>query len=47
MGCNTTLDTLKRAKWDNTIDSIGGWIGMSISSNLQFHLQGIETPNVA
>jgi len=41
------LNALKRAKWDTKISKAFGLIKMSISGDLQFHLQGIETPYVA
>ena len=34
----------KLPKWYNKKDSSRGLIGMSISPNLQFHLQGIDSP---
>ena len=41
------LDALKRVKWDNKNDSARGLIGMSVSRDLQFHLQGIDAPDAA
>jgi len=35
----------KKAKWNNKNDEAHGLIGMSISSNLLFHIQGIDDPN--
>jgi hypothetical protein len=41
------LNALKKTKWDNKNDKGHGLIKISISSDLQFHLQGIETLDVA
>lgn len=41
------VDVLKRAKWDKQNDSAHRLIGMLISNDLKFHLQGIETLDVA
>jgi hypothetical protein len=35
-------DAKKKSKWDNKNDEACGLIGMSISLDLQFHLQGID-----
>jgi hypothetical protein len=35
-------DALKKSKWDNKNDEARGLIRMSISSDLWFHLQGID-----
>jgi hypothetical protein len=40
-------DAEKKSKWDNKNDEAHGLIGMSISTNLQFYLQGIDDPNEA
>jgi hypothetical protein len=40
-------DASKKAKWDNKNDEAHGLIKMSISSDLQFHLQGIDEPDEA
>lgn len=37
-------DASNQEKWNNKNDSACGLIGMSISIDLQFHLQGIDTP---
>ena len=39
-----TNDEAKVAKWDNKNDQARGLIGMSISSNLRFHLDGLDSP---
>jgi hypothetical protein len=35
-------DDEKKVKWDNKSDEARGLIGMSISLDLRFHLQGID-----
>ena len=49
MGKETTPtdDDDKKAKWDNRNDEARGLIGMSISPDLRYHLQGIDNPKVA
>ena len=48
MGKETTpTDDDKKAKWDNRNDEARGLIGMSISPDLRYHLQGIDDPEVA
>jgi hypothetical protein len=37
----------KKSKWDNKNDEACGLIRMSISSDLWFHLQGIDDPDEA
>jgi hypothetical protein len=45
MGKETTpTDDDKKAKWDNRNDEAHGLIGMSISPDLRYHLQGIDDP---
>jgi hypothetical protein len=39
--------TIKKIKWDSKNDNAYGLIEIPISNDLQFHLQGIEKPNVA
>jgi hypothetical protein len=41
------LNALKKARWDDKNDRARGLIRMFISNDLQFHLQGIETPIAA
>jgi hypothetical protein len=41
------LDASKKSKWDNKNDEAHGLIEMSISSDLWFHLQGIDDPDEA
>jgi hypothetical protein len=36
------IDATKKSKWDNRNDEVCELIKMSISSDLQFHLQGID-----
>jgi len=43
----TPNDDPKKAKWDNKKDEASGLIRMSISSDLWFHLQGIDDPDEA
>jgi hypothetical protein len=40
-------DDDKKAKWDNRNDEACGLIGMSISPDLRYHLQGIDDPKDA
>ena len=40
-------DDDKKAKWDNKNDEARGLIGMSISPDLRYHLQGIDDPEEA
>jgi hypothetical protein len=40
------LQPLKRAKWIKKNEKAHGFVGMSIFSDLQFHLQGIKTSHV-
>jgi hypothetical protein len=40
-------DAAKKSKWDNKNDEACGLIRMSISSDLWFHLQGIDDPDEA
>jgi hypothetical protein len=40
-------DDDKKAKWDNRNDEERGLIGMSISPDLRYHLQGIDDPKAA
>jgi hypothetical protein len=40
-------DDDKKAKWDNRNDEARGLIGMSISLDLRYHLQGIDDPEAA
>jgi hypothetical protein len=39
------IDDDKYAKWINRNDEASGLIKMSISPDLRFHLQNIESPN--
>jgi hypothetical protein len=41
------IDDDKKDKWDNRNDEACGLIGMSISPDLRYHLQGIDDPEVA
>jgi hypothetical protein len=43
----TPTDDDKKAKWDNRNDEARGLIGMSISLDLRYHLQGIDDPEEA
>jgi hypothetical protein len=43
----TPTDDDKKAKWDNRNDEAHGLIGMSISLDLRYHLQGINDPEDA
>jgi hypothetical protein len=48
MGMETTpTDDDKKAKWDNRNDEACGLIGMSISPDLRYHLQGVDDPKEA
>jgi hypothetical protein len=48
MGKETTpTDDDKKAKWDNMNDEARGLIGMSISLDLRYHLQGIDDPEAS
>ena len=45
MGTETTPnDDDKKSKWDNRNDEARGLIGMSISPDLRYHLQGVDDP---
>jgi hypothetical protein len=37
-------DADKKDKWDNRNDEARGLIGMSISPDLRYHLQGVDDP---
>jgi hypothetical protein len=41
---NCPTNASKKAKWDNKNDEACGLIRMSISSDLWFHLQGVDKP---
>jgi hypothetical protein len=43
----TPSDDDKKAKWDNRNDKARVLIGMSISPDLRYHLQGIDDPEEA
>jgi hypothetical protein len=43
----TPTDDDKKAKWDNRNDEARGLIGMSISPDLRYRLQGIDDPEEA
>jgi hypothetical protein len=48
MGTETApTDDDKKAKWDNRNDEARGLIGMSISPDLRYHLQGVDDPDTA
>ena len=48
MGTETTpTDDDKKSKWDNRNDEARGLIGMSISPDLRYHLQGVDDPKEA
>jgi hypothetical protein len=48
MGKETTpTNDDKKSKWDNRNDKAHGLIGMSISHDLRYHLQGIDNPKVS
>ena len=40
-------DDDKKTKWQNRCDEDRGLIGMSISTNLRFHISGIDEPDKA
>ena len=40
-------DDDKKIKWANRYDEAHGLIGMSISTDLRFHISGIDEPNLA
>jgi hypothetical protein len=42
-----STDDEKKIKWENRNDETCGLIGISISSDLRFHLQGIDYPDKA
>ena len=45
LGTETAPDDEKKiAKWDNKNDQARGLIGMSISPDLRFHLDGLDSP---
>ena len=45
LGTEATLDEVeKQAKWENKNDQARGLIGMSISPELRFHLDGEDSP---
>ena len=37
----------KKIKWENRCDEDHGLIGMSISTDLRFHISGIDEPDIA
>jgi hypothetical protein len=39
------IDPENKSKWENKNDKEHGLIGISISHDLKFHLQGIDDPN--
>ena len=41
------IDDDKKIKWANRCDESRGLIGMSISTDLWFHISGIDEPNLA
>jgi len=43
----TPTDDYKKAKWDNRNDKARRLIGMSISPDLRYHLQGVDEPEAA
>ena len=48
MGTETApTDDDKKDKWDNRNDEARGLIGMSISPDLRYHLQGVDDPDTA
>jgi hypothetical protein len=48
MGKETApTDDDKKSKWDNRNDEARGLIGISISPDLRYHLQGIDDPEAA
>ena len=40
-------DDDKKIKWENRCDEACGLIGMSISTDLRFHISGIDEPDKA
>ena len=42
-----TTDDDKKIKWENRCDEARRWIGMPISTDLGFHISGIDEPNKA
>ena len=40
-------DDDKKIKWENRCDEAHGFIGMSISTDLRFHISGIDEPDKA
>ena len=42
-----STDNDKKIKWANRCDEACGLIGMSISTDLRFHISGIDEPDVA
>ena len=40
-------DDDKKIKWENRCDEARGLIGMSISTDLRFHISGIDEPSLA
>ena len=40
-------DDDKKIKWENICDEARGLIGMSISTDLRFHISGIDEPDLA
>jgi hypothetical protein len=48
MGTETApTDDDNKAKWNNRNDEARGLIGMSISPDLRYHLQGVDDPKEA
>ena len=41
------IDDDKKIKWANRCDKSCGLIGMSISTNLRFHISRIDEPDIA
>ena len=41
------IDDDKQIKWANRCDEARGLIGISISTDLRFHISGIDEPNIA
>ena len=42
---NDPNDVIEKAKWNNRLDEFYGFICLSISPDLVFHLDGFTTPN--
>ena len=42
-----TTDDDKKIKWENRFDESRGLIGMPISTDLWFHISGIDEPDIA